>query len=160
MLTTSTSAHCSGMSGCMANQIPHTQVMCPTFVSTTTMSTRRSTSPTATGFFRTTTTPPQPSHPRNLTYLDTQERAAAAISRSEQNSSVLGSLGNCLWKQLVDYESVDSGKKLPRKLVWTRTEKTLIPLTRSESQGMRSRSERCAFVKRQKISVKSLSGKL
>ena len=50
------------------------RAMSPSSVSMPTTSTRRPHSPTATGFSRTTAMPPWLSHPRNVMYLDTQER--------------------------------------------------------------------------------------
>ena len=89
-------------------------------------------------------------------YHDTQERpTAAGIQRSEQSSHCYDASGNS-WRIMSRLTvEIASGK-----LVWTWTEKPLF--LRSESAGKRDRDQkkRCAIVERQKISIKSLSGKL
>ena len=142
-----------------------TQVMSPSSASMSATSTRRSTSPTATGISRTTTTRQSLPPPRILMYLNTQDRQEAASTQPQRaefppcrNKVHLEIVSRKCWQIMIRLTVViASGKP-----VQTWIEKPLFPLFLGvcvKGEG-RSRSKRCAIVKRQKISTTSLSGKL
>ena len=67
-------------------------------------------------------------------YLDTQERQAAAASRVPTVSKP-GSLGNSPWKQLAEYESVDSRNSIRETGADLDRETFVSTLLTSESKG-------------------------
>ena len=144
-LTSCSSAHWSGMSGCLANPTPHAGYesnFC------TYRSARRSTSLTATGVSRTARSPPQ------RTPKDFQHSGASSSSKHTAASrvpAVSGSLGNSLWKQMADYESVDSRNGMQEIGANLDREPVVKTLFSSQSKWKRDRDF---------LSTKSLNGKL
>ena len=91
----------------------------------------------------------EPYVPRHSGASSSKHTAAASTV-----PTVSGSSRNCLWRQSADYESVDS-----RNSIWE-TGADLDRETVVSTGEERSRSKRCALVKRQNIFTKSLNGKL
>ena len=120
-----------------------TQVMSPSSVSMPTTSTRRSTSSDSNQIFphdcnaTIAVTSEEPDVPRHSGAFSSSMHTAAAT----RMLTVLGSLGDCLWRQLADFESVDSRKSIMETCADLDRESVVSTLFRSESKGKRDRDQ-------------------
>ena len=88
-------------------------------------------------------------------------RSSSKLTAASRVPTVFGSLGNCLWKQWRDYESVDSRKGILETGANVDRESVVPTIFSSQSKGRRDRDQNVVHSLRvREVSKKPLNGKL